>query len=1040
MTHSIDFSGLRSSLTYQPYLALTIGVDAEWSQKRGKHVGAPHLSVQQKLAKLCSGYAKGIEDNCTRFRNTTTSGDCAVKPYLFNPLFYIPWGTSDNLAIVLMDDFVPVHHVTTALNTAVEDLSLGFCPILDGEDREEDPYTCHLHNLFSIDRAATERRFDESVHHYQRDRPFLVFTRLKFDGFATTSYAIYFQQALMVTMRRLAREVLNSVLTQVREGGTWHDLASSEDVSSLQYCLVDLQGPEELGAYIFCRNYSVAMALVACFRNLTYGSLFESGDAGALFRDSLHQSKTFKRILRVAYPGRGVESKISANHLFRWTNTTLAVSPHVLFGSEAEKQKCNGIVSASAEFNIPPGHHSEFLARLKAGADGGPVASFDRDSLMFYEVGRGDYLCSYGLEGNEGKRELLSVKEVMSIASRNLDTFGTIQGEDKGRDVVDCKTILSIPIPKSLPGISVAPGSRLSPDHSAPWSVALREIQHRLCFSDDGLTEDDKATLGTHVGRLNLSKILSVPRQYGVPETLRRTVEFLFQNFSILVTDYFTFDSVIDLYDAFAALHATLTDYLPYKRKEELSHARDKWLPPLDEGRVRQITAYVEALHNAVAHRLAKGFSEPVSRDMAIDLRGGLNQVIAAADAPLKCGIGLLRKYVLGTNAQERPRRELVGGLTRISLEPGTRAVSLELGTESRCQLCFVEADVPHVLHVASFCDYFHEAGHLIYDAYKRRDLINGLSELLAIDRDRLAEVFAHMTTYMFAFAGRRRRAFIIHHLISLEKARAGVRGTDAEMIAQVTEVLIRLTIATLIVPSATARAEWSTMQWHSPLTDCHHRRNEIEQVMGWVGRVLPEWKRLWSTPQSDGWIYCRREFEHVFVGLEKYLKDLWKCASGLYAQYSKGTTLIREIDITNEVVAVVEKCLNEGRPMVRSGVTIPPLSGIAGSDRDENGVDSLLLTGTILAEYVSRIEADVGRELYLQRDAVDGKVEFPKSEVGWNTFLIDRGSAFMFCCVPDERGKRLQRQIAVLKTFWEVAANLRGRRVHDIIEDNWNR
>lgn len=52
--------------------------------------------------------------------------------------------------------------------------------------------------------------------------------------------------------------------------------------------------------------------------------------------------------------------------------------------------------------------------------------------------------------------------------------------------------------------------------------------------------------------------------------TLHKTIECLFQDFNILIANYMTFDNVIDLYDAFATLHVTLTEHLPKVRSDEL--------------------------------------------------------------------------------------------------------------------------------------------------------------------------------------------------------------------------------------------------------------------------------------------------------------------------------------------------------------------------------------------------------------------------------------------------------------------------------------
>jgi hypothetical protein len=52
----------------------------------------------------------------------------------------------------------------------------------------------------------------------------------------------------------------------------------------------------------------------------------------------------------------------------------------------------------------------------------------------------------------------------------------------------------------------------------------------------------------------------------------------------------------------------------------------------------------------------------------------------------------------------------------------------------------------------------------------------------------------------------------------------------------------------------------------------------------------------------------------------------------------------------------------------------------------------------------------------------------------------VDRGAAALFCPVPGKRRERLRKQIVILKTFWDISSTLRGRRLKEMIEDNWAR
>lgn len=48
-----------------------------------------------------------------------------------------------------------------------------------------------------------------------------------------------------------------------------------------------------------------------------------------------------------------------------------------------------------------------------------------------------------------------------------------------------------------------------------------------------------------------------------------------------------------------------------------------------------------------VSHDITGVHREPPDRAMAADFRGDLNQIILAADVPVKCGTGLLQRFLV---------------------------------------------------------------------------------------------------------------------------------------------------------------------------------------------------------------------------------------------------------------------------------------------------------------------------------------------------------------------------------------------------------
>jgi len=176
----------------------------------------------------------------------------------------------------------------------------------------------------------------------------------------------------------------------------------------------------------------------------------------------------------------------------------------------------------------------------------------------------------------------------------------------------------------------------------------------------------------------------------------------------------------------------------------------------------------VEAIQNAMAHRL---YVQPnvEAQDWSVDFRGGLNQLVAAIDTPLKCGVGLLKWCHLSDFGRVDRRQEDVsradretvrlGGVTCLSLRPRTVCQRLELVDEQTKPIIRVDLNVGHVFHPAVLVDYIHEASHLLWDALDRPgEMMEDESEDVnsaagsRANAERCHEIFAELLTHLFVF------------------------------------------------------------------------------------------------------------------------------------------------------------------------------------------------------------------------------------------------------------------------------------------------
>ncbi|MEZ6033193.1 MAG: hypothetical protein R3C17_08885 [Planctomycetaceae bacterium] len=980
-----------------------------------------------------------------------------LSSHLFAPIFYIPWGRSDVQALVLLDDLDAVQSLTAQLDSTVEELSIGFCPKFT--PRNPESKLVSLHSLYD---PSEGKEFDTSDDPeakrntpFQEAMPLLVYAKLKFDALCQVGFGLLFQEcAYEVIQSTIARTLqrLRDDLPTV-ECGCGYMQAS--DIDNVSVAIIDLQGPEELGVMVFCSNYSVGMTVIADMRQLTYSSLFAAGECGVLFNEAVNSSNLFSWLTKIhASLGKSTQlDGIRDNHIFRWTRTSLAVSPFAMFEKTSRSRKnCHGVMAARTELQIPPGHNrmaerSAYQCTISEAM----LCEYHKKHIVQIPVGDID------LESEpvrDSASSLVTTGAVIDRAHSLREKFGLKGTPERGRNVIDWRTFVSIPIMVADSSADSEAESR----HCPLFTEALPEVQRRLfeSSSSTSIPSDGKLSRRSRLDRVLLHERM---RTYGVPPVLRRTIECLFQDFSMLLGDYLAFDCVIDLYDAFASLHATLTEHLPRVRARELGTRWQSTVPLLDASRIEHLSRYVGALKIALDHRMAHALKDSSYRDMEIELRGGLNQIIAAADVPLKCGLGLLRQFTPRPLASER--RETVGGITAISIMPGMTSFPLDLGVESHCQLCFIEADVAHVLHVGSFCDYLHEAAHLIFfnlgsgveqrgmEGFARPDnprtqISVGHEVNKAIeDRrvERIDEVFAYLFVRIMLFRESevrpdRSREFLIHHLISNSKSRSGRSGSADEMITQVSELLCRLCLADYVVPKNVQASRWPHIEHpFKPLTaiEC---QNVIEAAIESCRKAIPESSRLWDNPESPGWQFCIGHFIEMYGELAPELPRLWRLAMSVFEAYMKSTESGAFADFSKHdatISTIVRESTMSGVPLSRLKTTT-----VEGRDRDANAIDCLMLVCAVLSGYLSREGFGPDCELFLHRDRETGKVVFPKHVRSWSTFLVDVGGVAMFCSDPASRGTRLSQQVASLKTLWDIATQLRARRFCEIVHDNW--
>jgi hypothetical protein len=1040
---------------YNDYIAVIGCMDAEWTRAEGPN--KPFRHGCGDFISACKQYGANVRGKYNLFCECKANHISQPKPmdnYLFNPACYIPFGHADGLIITLLDDFDPVHHITAQLKTTLEEICLAFCPTLRSIGVLNDKQIfCELHTL--LDDNLGDLANTDLEHDFQKETPLLVFTKYKMDGLSLLGEGLLFQQALFKAMAQKIHDTITLLGEQCKNRNDTNALILPKDVETFKCSFLDLQGAEEIGTLMFCRNYSVAMTVIATLRTLTFDDVLKESTH---VEKALNNSKTHLSVIKIGKIGLDNPkfpediSDIKNHHVFRWTCSSLAVSPQTLISKNYAN--CNGYAESIVEHQISPGHHSKAEDNIKVVASQGQEYS-GVEKYHRYQAGVGDVIFAYSPSEERTKFPLMPISSVFSLAYVNDSTFGD---SDKiweyGRDIIDVKTNMVIPVPKNF--------ANQKPTHHSLLVKVLRQIQNRLCYAPypcDSSIDATHSADESQSGKLSIDKLEKIPRLYVLPLSLGRSIEHLYQDFAICIADPFLFDMVLDFYDVFAALHGVLTNYLPQILKVDIS--KNESGKVIDQETVYKIAVLVDVISSAFARRMSKVHPEPQIRDMSIDFRGGLNQMLLAADVPLRSGFGLVRKFAILKGTPDRKdklgRKDMIGSVTRISFTPGAHCYSSKLGVEDNARLAFFEMDVPHVLHIASYCDCLHEAAHLIYygllentnsPIYEFRSKFSNV-----IMQNRIEEIFANLITHMFIF-GSDTAKFLRYKLDNYTK---GQINTDEEerntkvTFALFVEELIRLFFVIDAIPSKKKPKHWKdTWVWKEDSADSAAKR--FDDMVECFGPIFSEYQRLNTCKFKEQMRnYRSREFKDIYAEVREFMPGLWSEAmriytgyTGSFVDYNKNTYDCYD----EEVNKIIEAGLNHGRPIAQSQY-YPNADNSISSDKSDSsetmcaGVDPLMLVCKLLYQYIPPFEEMKGKAIHLYRTSKERCVEYPVQylngkELPWYEFQIDRGAPALFCPVPIARRKRLQKQIVIIKSFWGLSSSMRLRRLEEIIDDNW--
>jgi hypothetical protein len=1100
-----------SDIAYHDYVLLVSKMDSEWGRRCKEGSDYPPMDNHRQMRKACLDYGRGINRNYDLWRkgNGDSRPPAYLKPYLYNPMGYFAIGHADDACLVLTDDDPSAHYLTMRVSRKIEDIWLADCPRMAelssavGLKEVAGPRLFwEPHELFDAEHGPTLSADQEEglrVHAVQRQAPFLVFTRCRMDGLMCVRHFLLAQQAIYKAMVGRIRETVQNLRDWCHSDEPPPPaMLRTEDVDSLRCCLLDLRGAEEIGLLAFCTNVSVAASIVVRLRQLQYWHALEEEEELRLLYE---QDQCLRLIVQECFNDPALEGpscvkKIEGNHLFRWTTTSVLVAPPAFLAED--RARCNGLLRLGTRWQAAPGHEGRLKSCIGGATDSGgsvlwqpfPLGKVDLIETVTRNC-NADPLGEPG--GPDGQRRIdcetpgrpfvraeAVLQHIRRCALAVTEDAWNAKGTppSTGRHWIDYDADVEAPVPPPavLLENDVAPKGL---EHCAALGDVLSRVQTRLWpgppstraegvhSTDDGLP-------------LSMRDLHKYTGRSGLPDKLRQTIEGLYQMFFTVLADPLRFDMVLDLYDAFAALHRILTRVL-WKEMEP----RPPWetrLRMLDRVRVHQIAEFVEAVEDALRHRIAKLYTSEGPLDMAVDFRGGLNQVLLAASASMLCSLGLYRRCLVepilkqsaGSEYDPREAHGIIGVVSKVSLLPGLAATPVLLGYEAigMPQLAFFRADVPHYLHVASHADYLHEAGHLVFrnvftpDAppefqcphferlwgLRLSSRLEDQREFRAVSR-RLGEVFATFFGHVFLF-GSECTTSMLHHMSLFARSLEAVAAPDdtghveLDATQRFMEMGLRLYLVRLLLPSTNGVPVEVWLNSHMHLVPQEEAETGFLGFLDMVGPCHPDYESLMRPGcplRGDLQRHARRVFQQGYKALGRYLPWVFRTVATIHANYREIAVLPSADDgqAQTAIAKAATECLLRGRPILRHrlppGMSAGP-KGDASADmpaelRDPYA-DPLFVITTCLREYIGWTEQGRGKRLVLDRGRDGATIDFPGGDRLWYEFQVDPGTAHMFCPVPEARAVRTRKQIALRKTLRDIASTLHGRRLYRIVHE----
>jgi|GEM_PF-6028276 len=949
-------------IKYDPYIFLAIELDSEWSRV-GNNAKSKHSNVfsfcSEEISKICSSHKK-------RMKLSSGGENYVFSNELYHPLTYLPSGRSDALSFVLVDDFDAVHHIATH-QAAIENMSIGFCPSMENK---------------YMDLCDEVSPISE---HWKKKYPSVLFTKYKLDGCFSSECSLLFKRAVYGCMS----QKINIALEWFKTNGC----PGEKKYESCCISFLAMQGQEEIGVLYSGNNVNVGMAVVSAIRSLTSTDIYkfiESNEPSIL--RVINDYKSFP-VGKNGYQTGKFHSFVYkvpsiVFPIFRWSNSIVGFELEVTKCGMRPHENISGFANIDFDFQFSPGIYPEqkcsnFEEQFPSG-----------DGWIDAEIGIRDRRFSSYVhkEYNDIRSSVMFLLELI------IDQIS--KGKQHKTEIVGTVVTYSFPVLNC--GIF-----RLSRQVSrSPLEAKL--ISLNAGFSENGFVRPS----------FDFNFLLTVPRMYSFPKTLRRSIESLYKNFFQAVLNPNLYDLVVDLYDAFMCLYNVLVKELPESLSSEVDDVK-----VIEHSQVQVLSKYVIVLRNCFERRIDMAHPHVPVRAPCSQFPGSFTQLIMSSDAPLKSGLGVLKHYLAkGPQDDALPAPlDRVGVIADVGLEPGINASDLYLYENAKTRLSFFSLDIDHLFNTGSFIDYFHESFHLVFDEIfikKFKNTENICIQAFALEnnatKNRIEELFVNMCLCSVLGLGDSDE-FIIYMIGKYSSDSRSYYNDKRESYYNFYEKLIIISMS-----------NWFSSEIFlgdgnvSPDKECFLKYLEeilpVASKFAWLAPSLDdeEWENFVDSFKDQAEIFWIESSVDIYIPLLMNIRnDI--CQNLKSGNHGHG------IDI-----------LESKRNEMLSGWSFSRVGEKIADYYDAVAVAVILLKYDV-CQYVEWVRFDgsdfADSRMLLDRNPISGDVYYKKG-MQYSKYLIDRGVSQRFCIVPKARANRLLFQISLLESFSDISSHYRARRI----------